>query len=80
MTYLPRFLILEGRMNRISPDKYVEVLLESLKDLKDECVEAFYLQWSKMLKEKNGFPPQEISEAMKEAEEKIRNHKKPSNP
>ena len=53
MTYLLRFLILEGRMNRISPDKYVEVLLESLKDLKDECVEAFYLQWSKMLKEKN---------------------------
>lgn len=26
MTYLFRFLILEGRMNRISPDKYVEVL------------------------------------------------------
>ena len=80
MTYLLRFLILEGRMNRISPDKYVEVLLESLQDTKDECVEAFYLQWSKMLKGKNGFTPQEISEARKEAEEKIRNHKKPSNP
>ncbi len=79
MTYLFRFLILEGRMNRIYPDEYVEVLLDSLKDLKDECIEASYLQWSKTLKEKNGFTPQEISEAMEEAEEKIRHHKKPSN-
>lgn len=80
MTYLLRFLILEGRMNRISPDEYVEVLLDSLKDMKDECIEAFYLQWSKTLKEKNGFTPQEISEATEEAEEKIRHQKKPSNP
>ncbi len=59
-------LVQSARMNGISPDKYICILLENIDDLKDERVAIAYLPWSKTLKEKIGFTKEEIEEAERE--------------
>lgn len=59
-------LVQSARMNNISPDKYITILLRNLDDLKDERVAVSYLPWSTELKNKISFTKEEIANAKEE--------------